>query len=158
MKMAAAAVALLCTSFAQAQRQVDVKGSVGVASFVDESSDHHFLTGGSARFYLTRKFSVEPEFLYLRRDRYHSDLVLIPHLVYEFGGRRVTPYVSGGIGLMRTSDTGFLRTNTNTEMALSGRSGVKIYLNDRWFVAPEAAVGWELHVRFSAGIGYTWRR
>ena len=157
MRFALVAAVLLCALPGLAQRQIDAKGSIGLASFVDDSADNHLLTGGSVRFYFSRRFSIEPEFLYLRRDSRHSDIVLMPNFVYDFGGSRVVPYVTGGIGLMRTSDR-FLFRNTNTEIGASGGFGVKIYINDRWFVAPEARLGWEPHLRVSAGIGYTWQR
>ena len=157
MRLGILAALLLCALPALGQRQVDVKGSIGVASFVDDSADNHLLTGGSVRLYVTRRFSIEPELLYLYRDSRHHDIVLMPNFVYDFGGSRVVPYVTGGVGLMWTKDRGLFRS-TNTEVAASGGVGVKFYLNDRWFVAPEARIGWEPHIRISAGIGYTWRR
>ena len=149
--------ALVCTMPAIAQRQIDAKGSVGLASFVDESPEHHLLTGGSVRIYLTRRFSIEPEFLYLYRDK-HYDMILMPNFVWDFGGSRVVPYVTGGLGLQRTTDTGFLQSYSHNEGVITAGAGVKFYLRDRWFIAPEARVGFEPHIRISAGIGYTWRR
>lgn len=158
MRSALLTAVFLCALPGYAQRQVDVKGSVGLASFVDESADHHLLTGGSVRFYLSRRFSIEPEFLYLYRDSQHSDIIVMPNFVYDFGGSRVVPYVTGGVGLLRTTDSGFGRRFTHTEAAVSGGVGAKFYLNDRWFVAPEARIAFEAHIRVSAGLGYTWRR
>ena len=158
MKLFYAGIALVCAMPALAQRQIDVKGSIGLASFVDESPDHHLLTGGSARIYLTRRLSIEPEFLYLYRDNKHHDMILMPNVVWDFGGSRFVPYVTGGVGLLRTTDSGFLQSYSHNEGVITAGGGVKIYLNDRWFIAPEARVGFEAHVRISAGIGYTWRR
>jgi hypothetical protein len=158
MRLAVVAALLVSAVPGYAQRQVDVKGSIGVASFVDELPDHHLLTGGSVRFYLTRRFSIEPEVLYLYRDSRHYDMIVMPNVVYDFGGSRVVPYVTGGVGLLRTTDSGFARPFTHNEAAVTGGGGVKLYLTDRWFVAPEARIGFEAHIRLSAGIGYTWRR
>jgi hypothetical protein len=85
-------------------------------------------------------------------------MILMPNLVWDFGGSRVVPYVTGGLGLLRTTDTGFLQSYSHNEGVITAGAGVKIYLNDRWFIAPEARLGFEAHVRVSAGIGYTWRR
>ena len=158
MRFALAALLMLSAVPLSAQRQVDVKGSIGIASFLDESFDHHLLTGASARFYITRRFSIEPEVLYLRRGRTHSDIIIMPNVVWDFGGERVVPYVTGGIGLLRTSDGGFIGGFSHTEGTISVGIGTKIYLNDRWFVAPEARLGFEAHVRASVGVGYTWHR
>jgi hypothetical protein len=67
---AAAAVILSCLGQAAAQDEltppkVEVKATFGGAAF-DETS--HTVFGGSARFYVTRRLSVEPEFLYLRNS------------------------------------------------------------------------------------------
>jgi hypothetical protein len=157
-KPALALVWLTCSVSCFGQRQIDLKGSIGLASFVDESFDDHLLTGASARIYITRRFSIEPEILYLRENSSHSDLMFTPNLVWDFGGRRMAPYVTGGIGVIRSSDSGFLRSFSNTDAVVSAGGGAKVYLNDGWFVAPEARIGFEAHVRLSVGVGYTWRR
>ena len=158
MKAAIALLALVCSSPVWAQRQLDAKGSIGLASFLDESFEQHLLLGASARIYLTRRFSIEPEVLYLRQNQSHHDVVFMPNFVWDFGGRRVVPYVTGGIGVMRSSDSGFGRSFSNTDAVVSGGLGAKFYVNRNWFIAPEARLGFEAHVRLSAGVGYTWRR
>ena len=44
------------------------------------------------------------------------------------------------------------------EIFLQTGGGAKIYLNDTWFVSPEARIGWEPHIRLTIGVGYTFRR
>ena len=153
MKFSFAAIAFVCAMPALAHRQVDVKGSIGLASFVDESPDNHLLTGGSARIYLTRRFSIEPEFLYLYRDSKHHDIILMPNLVWDFGGRRVVPYVTGGVGLLRTTDSGFLQSYSHNEGVITAGGGVKIYLNDRWFIVPDARADSDVRFESDAGLG-----
>jgi hypothetical protein len=144
---------------AQAGR-AEVRGDVGWTGFLDEGSDDHLLVGASLRAYLSRRVSVQPEFQYLTRSNgssgKHNDLVLVGNVAFDFTspGSRVVPYVVGGPGVMHTSESLF----STTEWFVSGGGGVKIFLADRWYVAPEFRVGWEPHVRFSVGVGYVWRR
>jgi hypothetical protein len=147
---------LAATASAQ-PRAIDLKGSIGLASFVDEDPENHLHTGVAARFYLTRRFSVEPELLYLRQSSSHDDIVLAGNVNWDFRTGRVTPYVSGGIGYMRSRFGRFTPTFSSSEGFLQVGGGAKIYLSDSWFVSPEARIGWEPHVRLSVGIGYTFR-
>ena len=150
-------IALLVAASAFGQRAIDLKGSVGMTVF-SEDDERHFLSGASARFYLTRRLSVEPEFQYLYLSSQHYDLGFVPNVVFDFGGERVVPYVTGGVGLMYTRhDFGhFVSGGTDLFVTLGG--GVKVYVTDNWFVAPDVRFGFVPHLRFSAGLGYTWRR
>lgn len=141
----------------QAQRQVDVKGSVGMTGFGDEGLENHLLLSASSRVYLTRRLSIEPEFQYLRGEGRHYDIVFAPAVVWDFGGRRVVPYVLAAGGVIRSSFNFGGPAFSTTEGFFSGGGGVKVYLDDRWFVAPEARIGWEPHIRLSIGLGYSWR-
>jgi hypothetical protein len=131
----------------------DVKGSIGWTGFLDESSENHLLVAGSLRYYLTRRISLEPEIQYLRQSSTHDDWVFLPNINADLGRGRVVPYVSIGLGVARSRYSRF----TDTEAFLSGGGGVKVYLDDRWFIAPEFRIGWEPHARFSVGIGRSWR-
>jgi hypothetical protein len=158
MRLFALALIGLSTAFAQSG-PVDLKGSFGWTGFVDESSQDHFLAGGSVRYYITRKLSIEPEIQYLHQNDIHHDWVFLPSVAYDFRTGRVAPYVTVGLGVIRTSQEFSGRGFSSTEAFLSGGVGTKFYLNDRWFVAPEFRIGGaELHARFSVGVGYTWRR
>ena len=132
---------------------IDLKGSVGLTSFVDEDAEQHLHTSAAARFYLTRRFSIEPELQYLRQSSSHDDLAVVGNANWDFGTGRVTPYVSGGIGFVRSRFSTFF----SNEGFLQIGGGAKIYLSDKWFVSPEARIGWEPHARLSIGIGYKLR-
>lgn len=137
---------------------IDLKGSIGYTGFVDEGAENHLHTGLAARFYVTRRFSVEPEFQYLYQSSRHDDLVAVANLAWDFRTGRAVPYVSGGIGVMRSRFKGFTPTFVSNETFGQVGGGAKVYLNDSWFISPEARIGWEPHVRLSVGIGYTFRR
>jgi hypothetical protein len=141
---------------AEPPRTVEVKGSVGYAGFEDE--DNHVHVGGSVRFYLPRRFSLEPEFQYMRASARHSDILLVQNLNWDFREGRVVPYVTGGVGWMRNSFGQFQPTFTSSEGFFQIGAGVKLRANDRWYVAPEFRLGTELHARATVAIGYTFRR
>jgi hypothetical protein len=146
-------IGLLCLFAATAATAADVKGSLGWTGFADEDTQQHLLTGGSVRIPIFRGFAIEPEVLYLKGSGRHHDLVLMPNLVWQWGRGRVRPYVIGGLGLIRSDTSGF----SDTAGFISVGLGTKVYMNDRWFIAPEARLGWEPHARLSVGVGYTWR-
>jgi hypothetical protein len=155
----AATLLLACAALAQAEppRTVEVKGSAGYAGFEDEDTHAHF--GGSVRYYVTPRFSVEPEFQYLRGTNRHSDLLLVPNFNWDFrAAGRVIPYLTIGFGWSRSSFGQFRPTFINSEGFFQGGAGVKIRAGERWFIAPEFRLGTELHARVGAAIGYTFAR
>ncbi|HYO83898.1 MAG TPA: outer membrane beta-barrel protein [Bryobacteraceae bacterium] len=156
LRLAFVSVASAALSMGQ-RGAVDAKASFGYQGFADESLVGHGLVGGSARFYIARWFAVEPEFLYLKGGRDHHDLTLTPMAVFEWGGGRVRPYATAGVGLIWARYGDFGRSITAREAYGTGGAGVKVYVNHGWFVAPDIRIGWEAHVRASLGIGYTWR-
>ncbi|MEO8096948.1 MAG: outer membrane beta-barrel protein [Acidobacteriota bacterium] len=159
MKWATLLLVLTSLGMAETPRTVEVKGSAGYTGFTDESIDGHLQTGFSVRYYLTRRFSIEPEFQYLRGENRHYDLLLIPNVNWDFRGQgRVIPYITGGVGWLRSTYGQFRPTFSSNEGFLQIGTGVKTYISDRWYVAPEFRVGFEFHFRASAAIGYTFGR
>ena len=172
----AAALALLCFSQARAQQgdltppKVEVKATFGAAGFGDELSDPHVVAGGSARFYVTRRFSVEPELLYMRDGEDDQDYLFTPNVAYDLSDptRRVVPYVAGGVGVFHHRgrffgndfNTGQPRVfdTSSTTWAVTGGGGVKIFLNDRLFIAPDVRLGVigrsEATARATVSLGY----
>lgn len=136
---------------------VDVKGSIGYTGFTDDAFIHHLQTGASGRLYLTRRFSVEPEFQYLRQSRRH-DVVISFNVNWDLGEGRVVPYVTGGAGGARSNYQQFRPAFTVHDAFWQAGGGVKLYVTDHWYVAPETRFGWELHFRASVAVGYTFRR
>ena len=141
--------------FAQAG-SVDLRGTVGGTTFLDEDNVDHLFTGSSFRYYLTDRFSIEPEFVFLYRNRDDKDVGFQANAAWDFRrpGAKVVPYAIGGAGFLKTYFPFF----TSTEWMYSGGGGAKIYLTDRWFIAPEARIGFEPIFRATVSIGYSWRR
>lgn len=150
-------MALTAGAWAETPGTVELKGSVGYTGFADEAVINHLQTGVSARFYLARRLSVEPEFQYLRESSRHSDIVLVPNVNWDFREGRVVPYITGGIGWVRSEFKQFQPTFRTTETFWQAGGGVKLYVADRWYIAPEARVGWELHFRASVAVGFRLR-
>ena len=109
--------------------------------------------GASVRLPITRHFAVEPEFQYLRGNGRHYDLVLLPNVVWQWRTERVRPYFIGGVGLIHVRFPYF----SNKATFLSGGFGTRIFVDKRWYIAPEARIGWEPHLRLTVGVGYSWR-
>ena len=133
----------------------DIRGTGGWTGFVDESSQDHLFVGASVRYYLTPKFSVEPEFQYLYNAEEDRDFVLLANVAYDFRapGARVVPYVIGGLGMLWHRSSGAFGTFSANHGFASSGFGTKVYVNDRWFVSPEFRIGWEAHVRFTVSVG-----
>ena len=108
---AAAALILLCLPHARAQQQpssltppkVEVKATLGGAAFALEDNDSlgHAAVGGAVRVYLSRRWSVEPEFMYMRRNVNDQDYFFTPSVAYDLvePTRRAVPYVIAGVGV-----------------------------------------------------------
>jgi len=135
---------------------MELRGTVGYSNFLDEGPLHHLVTGGSARFYVTNRLAVEPEFLFMYRSRQDMDFHLIQNVVFDFTKResRFQPYAIGGVGLQRhreLTETGYYWSNSWTG---SAGIGTKIFLSDRLYVAPEFRLGLEPIVRITGSVGY----
>jgi hypothetical protein len=142
------------------QIRTEVRGTVGHAAFLDESYLNHVVVGGSARFYLTRRLSVEPELLYMRESRRDQDWVLVPNVAFDFRrpGARVVPYAIGGAGLLRNKQTFGTWSYAANSWTVGGGLGAKIFLTERLFVSPEVRIGTEPFFRVTGSIGYVLSR
>jgi len=149
----------------QEDRQKSIEGRVtlGAAAFLDEDTPlDHFVVGGSARFYLTGRFSLEPEFTYMVGPGSDRDYTLVPNVAYDLlQSDKATVYVIGGAGLLHhreefpgAPDPDFSTTNWTA----TGGIGVKVFLSDRIFVAPEFRFGWDPLIRISGSIGRVFDR
>ena len=118
---------------------------------------------GAARFYLTPRISVGPEFVYMVGPGNDRDLILTGNLTFDLikpidnRPRRITPYVLAGGGYFQHRNRFVNRTFTASEGAFTGGGGVRLFLTRNLYVAPEARLGWELHQRLTVTIGYLFR-
>ena len=163
---------LMVTSHVVAQEsnsrpQPEIKMIVGASDFGDEDESYpHLLVGAATRIHLSRHWSIEPEFNYMRRSANDQDYLVQPNVVYEFKspGNRVVPYLIGGVGVVRhrsvyrgtdfvtgapvTFDTSY------TTWSASAGAGLKVFISRHLFIAPEARLGREPTARAGISIGY----
>jgi hypothetical protein len=140
-------LATLASAAAHAQR-IEPRFTAGAAVFADDGAAIHSVFGGSARVYLTRRWSVEPEFLYLRQDSRDSDFLFWGNFSYDLRDRakRVVPYWFAAPGVIRHQTKFASSTFTNVEAGFGTGFGTRIYVKPRVFVAPQ--------VRFGAADGF----
>jgi hypothetical protein len=129
---------------AEAQR-VEGRFSMGVTSFADEGAVNHLTAGGGLRFHLWRRWSVEPEFLYMRHNNFvhDRDYLLWGNLSFDFRNRErmVVPYWFAAPGVIYHRSTFGQFTTSTSEAAFGTGAGARIFLSDRVFVAPQVRFG-----------------
>ena len=165
-------ITLLVTSSVVAQDsgsqpRAEIKMTVGASDFgTDDQSYPHFVVGAATRIRISRHWSIEPEFSYMRRSSNDKDYVFQPNVVYEFDKieNRVVPYLIGGVGVIKHKSvfygsdfvTGAPETfdTSYTTWSASAGGGLKIFISKHLFVAPEARLGREPTARATVSIGY----
>src|SRR5262245_51975317 len=131
----------------------------GYAGFVDDAMIDHTMFGGAARFYLSPRISVGPEVQYMIGPGDDRDLLVTGNLTVDFlspvssGKPRTTPYAVVGGGRFQNTLRVGTGLYTSSEGAFTSGIGVRAWLNERVYLAPEFRVGWELHYRISGTIG-----
>jgi hypothetical protein len=144
---------LSVASIASAQLGVEAHALAGSAGFID--TGNHTTAGAALRVPLSRGWGFEPEFLYLRENRFHHDLAFSGNFSYRFlRNRRAQPYFIGGIGVLANRTRFDRGTVTGKDLSASLGCGIRVFLTDRWFLTPEARIGWEPVARATFGIGY----
>lgn len=170
----AAALLLLCLTHARAQQseltppKVEIKATGGGAVFAIEDEDAlgHSAVGAALRVYFARRWSVEPEFIYMRRNAGDQDYFFTPSVAYDIQdpSGKVVPYVVGGVGVEHhtgrfvgadfTTGRPFVVDTTRDTWSLGIGAGVKLFLTDRLYVAPEFRLGREPYARATVSLGY----
>ena len=142
------------TAAAQSPRPA-VESSVGYAGFIDEAFINHFVVGGAVRAHLSPRLSIGPEVTFMRGPGGDRDWFFTGNATFDLvpPGRRVTPYVLGGGGLMVHRESFVSGPFTSSEGAFTAGGGARVNVGSGWFVAPELRMGWEPHVRYSVTIG-----
>ena len=146
------------TSVAAAPRVV-ADGALGWAGFGDEGIIHHTLIGAAWRGYVTRRISLGPEVQFMSGPGSDRDLILTGNVMVDLLAptasrpRRTTPFVVLGGGLFRHTQRFLTGTFSSTEGAFTFGTGVRTWVNERVYVAADARLGWEPHLRVAALVG-----
>ena len=151
-----AAVMLAAAGPAAAQERARpaAEFTAGVLLFPDDGTVTEGMFGGSARFYVSPRVAVGPELVFVSGSN-HSHLMATGNLTFDLFSptRSVTPFLVVGGGLFHSREqTGRGRFNS-TEGAFTAGGGVRVMATDSVYVAAEARIGWELHLRFNGAIG-----
>ena len=137
-----------------------LEGALGWAGFGDEGLIHHGLIGGAARVYVSPRFSLGAEIAYMVGPGQDRDLIVTGNLMFDVlaptatGPRRVTPFLVAGGGVFRHTDRFQSRTYASTAGTFTLGLGLRAWVSRRTFVAVDARIGWEPHVRLAATVGF----
>ncbi len=143
---------LAAPAFAETRGHARFTG--GYAWFLDDGDTRHWVAGGSAGVYVTKRFGIEPEVVYMYHSFSDEDLAATINVFRDIGGNaRTQPYAILGVGILHNRNN-FIRFSS-TEATIHGGFGARVYLTKRVFVAPEFRLGWETVFRATGSIGYT---
>ncbi len=140
-----------------------VEGTAGWAGFLDEEVVRHGLVATAARVHVSRRVSLGPEVQYFVGPNSDRDLIVTGNLMVDLLAptadqpKRTTPFVVVGGGLFRHSDRFNGRSFSSTEGAYTAGVGVRTWATERLFVAGDARLGWEAHVRLAVTVGLALR-
>ena len=143
-----------------------VEGKLIFGSVIFNEDIEHKVVGGAMRVYVTKRLSIEPEYLYLRHSDNDQDQLVQPNVAFDFTDptKRLVAYGIAGAGVLhhkgRFSGNDFVTgaprvfdTSFTTWTASAG-GGLKIFLTNRLFVSPEFRVGREPTLRATINVGY----
>ena len=136
----------------------DLKLIIGASAFLDEEIPFdHFDVGASIRFGLTKRLSIEPQFLYMSGPGSDRDYTLTGNISYDLlHSSRYSIYVVGGGGLFHhTEQFPIAGEFSDSEWTASGGIGARLRLTEQLFIAPEFRFGWEPLLTAQIGIGYS---
>ena len=158
-----------CVTPLSAQDQLThpkVEGKVifGTVTF-NEDIDHK-VVGGAVRIYVTKRLSIEPEFLYMPHSETDVDKIGQANIAYDITDprARLVAYAIAGGGVLNhkgrfvdsnpfTGTTRVFDNSVSTWTASAG-AGLKIFLTKRLFVSPEVRLGHEPTLRATINVGY----
>lgn len=139
--------------------RIVAEGAAGWAGFGDDGIIHHSLIGAAWRGYVTKRISLGPEVQFMSGPGSDRDLILTGNVMVDFLAptadtpRRTTPYLVAGGGLFRHTQRFLTGTSATTEGGFTLGVGMRAWVSERVFVAGDARLGWEPHMRLAALVG-----
>lgn len=161
-----ACVTPLCAQQDQQLTRPKVEGKVIFGSVIFNEDIEHKVVGGAVRVYITKRLSIEPEFLYMPHSESDVDKIGQANIAYDFTDptKRFVVYGIAGSGVLNHKGRFFgndfvtraprVFDISDTTWTASAGGGVKIFLTKRLFVSPEFRVGHEPTVRATINVGY----
>jgi hypothetical protein len=149
---------VLCAAPATAQQRgtVALDASAGWTGFADDGIVSETPIAAAARWYLSPRVSVGPEFTFISGES-HSHRVLTGNVIFDlFAPRsarpRPTPFIVIGAGVFNTVES-FSFTGerfSSSEGAFTVGGGVRAPVHERVSAGIDARIGWEPHLRLMA--------
>lgn len=164
-----ACVTPLCAQQNQHLTRPKVEGKIILGSVLfatDNDYLEHNLVGAAVRVYVTKRLSIEPEYLYMHYSDNDQDQIVQPNVAFDFTDptKRVVAYGIAGAGVLYHKGRAFGRDfvtgaprvfdTSSTTWTASAGGGVKIFLTKGLFVSPEVRVGQEPSFRATINAGY----
>ena len=135
----AAVIVIFVTALpVKSQTRVSIRGTIGATkAFLDDPFST--VAGGAVLIPIGRRIAIGPEFLFSRVSGFQDRSVVGTGVFYLTGINRITPYVTGSIGLLRDHDTNI--NFTSKEWSGGGGAGLRIATQGGFFLAPEIRLG-----------------
>ena len=161
-------VAFVTPLYAQDQQLTSpkVEGKVIFGSATFGEDNEHRMVGGALRVYVTKRLSIEPEYMYFRNTENDQDHAGQLSVAYDFTDptKRAVFYGIGGVGGLHHEGRSFsddpitgaprvFERSFDTWTASVG-GGLKIFITKKLFVSPELRLGREPIVRATINVGY----
>lgn len=146
-------------------RLSDIRILGGDAIGLEDTPPEAWLAGVALGIEEGRRLRVSLEFVHGQiygRDYYERRRILItPVFEYRFWPeRRVQPYLGGGVGLALgfnqwpTGPNDELEWEWGPGIAVTWGGGVRLFLTERLFIAPDIRMGFYPFLQSTVGIGY----
>lgn len=149
----------LAAQSADSRRAPAAEFTAGYAGFVDDATIDHGMLGMAVRFHLSPRVSVGPELQVMVGPGSDRDLLLTGNVTFDVlsPGRRATPFLVAGGGLFNHRNSFGGREFSSLEAAFTAGGGVRAWVSERFYVATELRLGWELHYRITGSVGVALR-
>ena len=151
---AAALFALPPVVMAQERPPASVDVHAGWIGFADDGIVSETMIGGATRWYVSPRFSIGPELIYIAGSN-HSHFVVTGNATFDLlRDRGITPFLVIGGGLFQTRENfPGMPSFTSNEGAFTAGGGVRVATGDRVTLGLDVRMGWEPHVRVNGVLG-----
>lgn len=152
-------IVFACPALEAQTRTPEPRFHFGTASFWE--ARRHVTAGASFRYYFGKRgWAVEPEYSFMTEGN-HQDHMLIMNVVKDLrrlSDRSVLYMILGAGANFYRSRPYLIKSSGIAWGGLGWGMGVKVWANDRLFIAPQFRIGHEPNLRFSIYVGFAGRR
>jgi hypothetical protein len=138
--------------------------TAGKAIFIDDTPDHLFAAGGAVRRLITPRVSIGPELVVMtgtgKGDAFDRVLLFTGNVVFDVysvqarTGRRVTPFLVGGLGWVWERSPLLTGSFWSNQPAFTAGGGIRARIGALVSAAAEYRVEGGLNQRFSGSLTF----